>query len=127
MIETRNLFRCWTVSAAGRPSYKHVSLTIAPWMRYVQQSDGCVTIESPEKTCYDPWARGCFGSAEWTSGAVPRNWSEAVLLPLFKKEDKRIFSNRKGISLIDIGFRLCAPQKIPVREELANLAKLKRL
>ncbi len=34
----------------------------------------------------------------WLSEAVPNNWSEAVLLPLFKKGDKRICSNYRGIS-----------------------------
>ncbi len=37
----------------------------------------------------------------WLCEAVPNNWSEAVLLPLFKKGDKRICSNYRGISLID--------------------------
>ncbi len=34
--------------------------------------------------------------------AVPNNWSGAVLLPLFKKEDKRICFNYRGISLIGV-------------------------
>ncbi len=29
----------------------------------------------------------------WLSEAVPNNWIEAVLLPLFKKKDKWICSN----------------------------------
>ncbi len=32
----------------------------------------------------------------------PNNWSEAAILPLFKKGDKRICPNYRGISLIDV-------------------------
>ncbi len=34
------------------------------------------------------------------------NWSEAVLLPLFKKGDKRICSIYRGISLIDAAAKI---------------------
>ncbi len=36
----------------------------------------------------------------WLCEAVPNNWSEAVLLPLFKTGDKRICSNYRGIGII---------------------------
>ncbi len=36
------------------------------------------------------------------------NWSEAVLLSLFKKVDKRIYSNHRGISLIDVAAKVSA-------------------
>ncbi len=34
------------------------------------------------------------------------NWSETVLLPLFKKGDKQICSNYRGISLIDVAAKV---------------------
>ncbi len=42
----------------------------------------------------------------WLCEAVPNNWSEAVLLPLFKKGDKRICANYRGISLIDVAAKV---------------------
>ncbi len=39
-------------------------------------------------------------------GAVPNNWSGAVLLPLSKKEDKRICFNYRGISLINVAAKV---------------------
>ncbi len=42
----------------------------------------------------------------WLCEAVPNNWREAVLLPLFKKGDKRICSNYWGISLIDVAAKV---------------------
>ncbi len=42
----------------------------------------------------------------WLCEAVPNNWSEAVLLPLFKKGDKRICSNYRNISLINVVARV---------------------
>ncbi len=38
----------------------------------------------------------------WLWEAVPNKWSKAVLFPLFKKGDKRICSNYRGISLINV-------------------------
>ncbi len=52
-----------------------------------------------------PWLlRGI--SKVWLCEAVPNNWSEAVLLPLFKKGDKRICSNYRDISLIDVAAKV---------------------
>ncbi len=42
----------------------------------------------------------------WLCETVPNNWSEADLLPLFKKGDKRICSHYRGISLIDIAAKI---------------------
>ncbi len=42
----------------------------------------------------------------WLCEAVPNNWSEAVVLPLFKKGDKRICSNYRGISLVDVAAKV---------------------
>ncbi len=56
------------------------------------------------KTCLEPlfpWLHRMITKA-WLCEAVPYNWNEAVLLPLFKKKDKRICSNYRGISLIDV-------------------------
>ncbi len=49
----------------------------------------------------DPWLHRVI-SKVWLCEAAPSNWSEAVLLPLFKKGDKQICSNYRGISLIDV-------------------------
>ncbi len=42
----------------------------------------------------------------WLCEAVPNNWSKAVLLPLFKKGDKRICSYYGGTSLIDVAVKV---------------------
>ncbi len=54
------------------------------------------------KACLDslgPWLHRVITKV-WLCEAVPKNWSEAVLRPLFKNGDKRICSNYIGISLI---------------------------
>ncbi len=56
------------------------------------------------KTCLDSlgaWLHRVITKV-WLYEAVPNNWSESVLLHLFKKGDKRICSNYRGISMIDI-------------------------
>ncbi len=60
------------------------------------------------KTCLDslgPWQHRVITKV-WFCETVPNNWSEAVLLPLFKKKDKRICSNYRGISLIDVAAKV---------------------
>ncbi len=52
-----------------------------------------------------PWLHRVITKV-WLSETVPNNWSEAVLLPLFKKGDKRICSNYRGISLIDVAAKV---------------------
>ncbi len=42
----------------------------------------------------------------WLCEAVPNNWSETVLRPLFKKGDTRICSNCRGISLLDVAAKV---------------------
>ncbi len=72
------------------------------------------------KTCLDslgPWLHRVITKV-WLCEAVPNNWSEPVLLPLFKKGDKRICSNYTGISCE--GFWCHPPQKIPIREGPAH-------
>ncbi len=59
----------------------------------------------------------------WLCEAVPNNWSEAVLLPLFGKGDKRICSNYRGISLKGVVakvFGVILLKTIPIREGPAH-------
>jgi len=37
---------------------------------------------------------------------IPQDWSDAVLLPFFKKVDKRVCSNYRGIRLIDVAAKI---------------------
>ncbi|KAK0153318.1 putative RNA-directed DNA polymerase from transposon X-element [Merluccius polli] len=41
-------------------------------------------------------------SIVWTSGAVPLDWQTGVVVPLFKKGDRRVCSNYKGITLLSL-------------------------
>ncbi|TWW67426.1 HEAT repeat-containing protein 3 [Takifugu flavidus] len=38
----------------------------------------------------------------WTSGAVPLDWQTGVVVPLFKKGDRRACSNYRGITLLSL-------------------------
>ncbi|TKS65443.1 putative 149 kDa protein ORF 2 [Collichthys lucidus] len=38
----------------------------------------------------------------WTSGAVPLDWQTGVVVPLFKKGDRRMCSNYRGITLLSL-------------------------
>ncbi|TKS65465.1 putative 149 kDa protein ORF 2 [Collichthys lucidus] len=38
----------------------------------------------------------------WTSGAVPLDWQTGVVVPLFKKRDRRMCSNYRGITLLSL-------------------------
>ena len=40
-------------------------------------------------------------NAVWLSETYPADWSEAIQLPFFKKSDRKLCSNYRGISLID--------------------------
>ncbi|KAK3523478.1 hypothetical protein QTP86_033740 [Hemibagrus guttatus] len=42
----------------------------------------------------------------WRSGTVPLDWATGVVFPLFKKRDRRVCSNYRGITL------LCLPGKV---------------
>ncbi len=60
------------------------------------------------KTCLDslgPWLHRVITKV-WLCEAVPNNWIEAVLLSLFKKGDKPICSNNRGISLIYVAAKV---------------------
>ena len=38
----------------------------------------------------------------WTSGVVPLDWQTGVVVPLFKKGDRRVCSNYRGITLLSL-------------------------
>ncbi|KAK3535153.1 hypothetical protein QTP70_004811 [Hemibagrus guttatus] len=38
----------------------------------------------------------------WRSGTVPLDWATAVVIPLFKKGDRRVCSNYRGITLLSL-------------------------
>ncbi|XP_049595828.1 leucine-rich repeat-containing protein 57 isoform X1 [Syngnathus scovelli] len=38
----------------------------------------------------------------WTSGTVPLDWQTGVVVPLFKKGDRRVCSNYRGITLLSL-------------------------
>ncbi len=52
-----------------------------------------------------PWLHRVITKV-WLCETVPNNLSEAVLLPIFKKGDKRRYSNFWGISLIDVAAKV---------------------
>ena len=39
-------------------------------------------------------------SIAWQSGTVPLEWQTGVVVPLFKKGDRRVCSNYRGITLL---------------------------
>ncbi|KAK0152855.1 LINE-1 reverse transcriptase [Merluccius polli] len=41
-------------------------------------------------------------SITWKSGAVPLDWQTGVVVPLFKKGDRRVCSNYRGITLLSL-------------------------
>uniref|UniRef100_A0A3B3HQU3 Reverse transcriptase domain-containing protein n=1 Tax=Oryzias latipes TaxID=8090 RepID=A0A3B3HQU3_ORYLA len=48
-----------------------------------------------------PWlTRLC--SIAWRSGTVPLDWQTGVVVPLFKKGDRRVCSNHRGITLLSL-------------------------
>ncbi|MDY6929965.1 MAG: reverse transcriptase family protein [Pseudomonadota bacterium] len=44
----------------------------------------------------------------WRQEAFPQNWRDALLLPFFKKGDRTLCSNYRGISLLDVAAKLFA-------------------
>jgi hypothetical protein len=53
------------------------------------------------------WLHGIFCTA-WTYERLPKDWSEAILIPFFKKGDQSLCQNYRGISLIDIAGKIFA-------------------
>uniref|UniRef100_A0AAR2JQE7 Reverse transcriptase domain-containing protein n=1 Tax=Pygocentrus nattereri TaxID=42514 RepID=A0AAR2JQE7_PYGNA len=47
------------------------------------------------------WLTRLFNIA-WTSGVVPLDWQTGVVVPLFKKGDRRVCSNYRGITLLSL-------------------------
>ena len=47
------------------------------------------------------WLTRLFNNA-WTSGAVPLDWQTGVVVPLFKKGDRRVCSNYRGVTLLSL-------------------------
>ncbi|TWW57341.1 hypothetical protein D4764_07G0000600 [Takifugu flavidus] len=41
-------------------------------------------------------------SIAWTSGAVPLDWQTGVVVPLFKRGDRRLCSNYRGLTLLSL-------------------------
>ena len=38
----------------------------------------------------------------WTSGTVPLDWQTGVVVPIFKKGDRRVCANYRGITLLSL-------------------------
>ncbi|KAK3551381.1 hypothetical protein QTP70_016644 [Hemibagrus guttatus] len=44
----------------------------------------------------------CLCNIAWRSGTVPLDWATGVVVPLFKKGDRRVCSNYRGITLLSL-------------------------
>ena len=44
----------------------------------------------------------------WKTGQVPQEWKNATLVPLFKKKDRRVCDNYRGISLLSVPGKVLA-------------------
>ncbi|KAK3543028.1 hypothetical protein QTP70_008717 [Hemibagrus guttatus] len=44
----------------------------------------------------------CLCNIAWRSGTVPLDWATRVVIPLFKKGDRRVCSNYRGITLLSL-------------------------
>ncbi|KAK3515760.1 hypothetical protein QTP70_030463 [Hemibagrus guttatus] len=44
----------------------------------------------------------------WRSGTVPLDWATRVVIPLFKKGDRRVCSNYRGITLLSLTGKVCS-------------------
>ncbi|KAK3529470.1 hypothetical protein QTP70_031162 [Hemibagrus guttatus] len=44
----------------------------------------------------------CLCNIAWQSGTVPLDWATGVVVPLFKKGDRRVCSNYRGITLLSL-------------------------
>ena len=64
-------------------------------------------IYKAEPDIFAAWLHRVF-SVVWATERFPGNWSEATLLPFFKKGDKKLCSNYRGISLIDVAAKAFA-------------------
>lgn len=57
----------------------------------------------------------------WQDAKMPENWNEAIIIPLHKKGDKTECSNYRGISLLNLVYkvfsRVLLNRLIPYAEE----------
>jgi sorting nexin-29 len=44
----------------------------------------------------------------WKYGHIPTEWNEAVIVPIFKKGDRKNCNNYRGISLLNSGYKIYA-------------------
>ena len=56
----------------------------------------------------------------WQAGAVPRDWKDAVIVPIPKKGDLKDCDNWRGISLLDVVGKVFARV---IQERLQQLAE----
>ena len=49
----------------------------------------------------------------WEEGKVPKDWADAVLVPIPKKVDLRCCNNWMGIALLDVVGKIVASYRIP--------------
>lgn len=42
----------------------------------------------------------------WVEGKLPKGWEEARIVPLFKNGDKSDTGNYRGISLLNVGYKI---------------------
>ncbi|KAK0137740.1 hypothetical protein N1851_026044 [Merluccius polli] len=62
-------------------------------------------------------------SIAWTSGAVHLDWQSGVVVPLFKKGDRRVCSNYRGITLLS----LPVTERTRSRVQAAEMSFLRRV
>ncbi|KAK3561342.1 hypothetical protein QTP86_030646 [Hemibagrus guttatus] len=72
-------------------------------------------ITALEEICMEEWAKlpatdkyevqlqcNSVPTPAWRSGTVPLDWATGVVIPLFKKGDRRVCSNYRGITLLSL-------------------------
>lgn len=42
----------------------------------------------------------------WAEETIPSEWSEALVIPIYKKGDKKLCSNYRGISLLNVTYKI---------------------
>ncbi|KAI3363774.1 hypothetical protein L3Q82_001205 [Scortum barcoo] len=61
----------------------------------------------------------CLCSIAWRSGTVPLEWQTGVMVPLFKKGDRRVCSNYRVIALLSLPWKVYARDLQHVLERFA--------
>ncbi len=88
---------------ANPPSSEEVCLAIRQLRNSTAPEEAGIPAEI-YKTCLDSpglWLHLVI-SKVWSGETAPSKWSRAVHLPLFKKGDKRIYFNYRGIGLTSV-------------------------